>query len=581
MKRIVLILVGVLFFLSNSYSSKNAFVTIQGIIYNETGEATFSNFPVTIYPNYKDTTNKFTVYTNPNGLYYYTFELVENKSIIKLNVNCENNWTTIVDTVNVREGPIFRDFYICHNPLWYMQEMIVEGTITYKDIGEPAKNHTVIITSKRQTNFSRKLLTNENGFYSDTFTINILYNDKFTVSTYSACYEDLELLSNSFYSSATKFVFDFEICKGNNNWKADFYHNANPDSNLIYFCELSNYNTDSVHWYFGDGCFEKGKDIVHYYEEHGSYKVTMKSFLNGNSKKITKRIIIGNTAKISGNVFTTCGESIDSGYVVAYKKSKLAYSIMSFSEISNGEFCFDKNIIKGDYIFYAIPFFDVDTLYFPKYLATYNDGCLFWENSQTIEIGSNNDSLDIYLSKYSEMYYGKNNISVSVSSDLIYQYDVVNVLLFNKDMEIINSMPLIDAQSKDFKYLPQGHYAIKLEIPGIYTKFVHFYIDNFFQPDISFYLNNKDQIVYNITSLDKTETENVNIYPNPFSDYLFIHTDRKIYDVFLYSADGKCVFTKYKFNQSKIFLDNLTRGLYILILKDANEIISEELIIKN
>ena len=156
------------FVFSNSYL--NTVFTLKGTVSDLSGEVFFENFPVTIYPDISDTTNKFTVYTNNRGFYHFShhYDNVE-KIMVVLKAFCDNDWIYYCDTIAVQQGVTTKNYNICHNPEWFIKKLVVQGFVSDSLTGNPISNHPVIIINHSVTLMSYTLYTNQNGFYSDTF----------------------------------------------------------------------------------------------------------------------------------------------------------------------------------------------------------------------------------------------------------------------------------------------------------------------------------------------------------------------------------------------------------------------------
>jgi len=72
--------------------------------------------------------------------------------------------------------------------------------------------------------------------------------------------------------------------------------------------------------------------------------------------------------------------------------------------------------------------------------------------------------------------------------------------------------------------------------------------------------------------------ENIVVYPNPTSDFIYIKTNLSLEKIELYDALGKNIL-KAK-NIKKIPVNNLSKGIYILKIYSGNKSISKKVIIK-
>lgn len=311
MKRLLIIILILICVITLAHSSGNYFFTVKGYVTNISDAIPLENLPVKIYPDITDTTQKYTVYTNHNGCYFLTLSVKESKELmISVNGFCDNLWIRYNDTVQTYEGIYEHNFNICHNPNWFMQEFVIQGFVSNSITSSPISKQPIIITNDKYSNLSSTCLTDQNGFYSDTFVVNIFDSVFFSVSAYSFCNRKLFLNSHKIAEEYSKIKqVDFNICTEEADvWIVGFHHEVYEMSNEVYFRALSNTVLDSVHWDFGDGTFEKGIDALHQYKK-GSYKVKMTAFQNGISEVFIDRIIVGESVVLRGNVYPPARKS--------------------------------------------------------------------------------------------------------------------------------------------------------------------------------------------------------------------------------------------------------------------------------
>jgi len=557
-------------------------ITIKCYLYDNEDYLPIKNHPITIIPDITDTTEKYTVYTSNSGFFYLTFETNSSKySLISFKTICEGQIIKTTDTLKQISGVFTKNYYACHNPLWYMKELIIWGQVTDSITQQPISNHTLIITSNNDIETSYKIKTNSNGYYYDTVLVNITDpTNTFTINTYTFCNKELEFVFQILAYQYGVFKKDFKICKNSTtDWFIDFYYKINSYSRLVLFSELSNFQSDSTKWDFGDGTFGKGSSVIHKYPEEGSYKVYITSYKNGNSKTHQKRIIIGSTVTVRGEVLAS-GVAIDNGYVVAYQKDRNFFSIMNYTKINNGVFTF-KQILRGNYIFYAIPNFDIDTNYFPKYISTYNGGSLFWQETNIFEIGDYGQDISISLNKCNDIYWGDNTIKFKLEPSILYKYDIASVILFDSEYNALNSVPILKGnETSFFKNLPNGTYYLKVEIPGCYSNFVKIVLNGNNNFIINFFLTG-DNIDYSVAQTELFANNKIEIFPNPFEEELYIKSDIYPLELKIYDINGRLIiFEKITENQT-ILTENIESGLYISVLSHNDNIISRKIMIKN
>lgn len=573
-------LIGTISHLSANSKSKNA-ITVKCYLYENEDNLPIKNHPITIIPDITDTTEKYTVYTNNSGFFYLTFRTnTSNKSLITFKTICEGQTIKTTDTINIISGIFSKNYYVCHNPFWYIKDLIIWGQITDSLTQTPIANHTIIITSNNNIQTGHKIKTNSSGYYYDTVKVDITDStNSYTVNTYTYCNKEIEFLFQLLSYQYGNYRKDFKICKNTETgWFLDFYFQINNYSKIVFFSELSSLQSDSTIWDFGDGSYGKGTTTTHNYSDEGSYKVIMTSYKNGYTKIFSKRIVIGTTISVRGEVLAS-GVAINNGYVVAYMKERNNFSVINFAKITDGSFTF-KQILRGEYIFYAIPNFDIDTNYFPKYISTYNGNSLFWQDASTIQIGDYGQDISICLKKYTEIYWGSNIIKFKISPNILYKYDIASVLLFNSDFEAINSVPILKgSETSFFKNLPNGTYYLKVEIPGCNSNFIKIILTG----DNNFIVNiflNGNNIEYTVAQTELYVDTNIEIFPNPFTETLNIKSDIYPLDLKIYDTNGILIMSEIINENQTLQTNNIETGIYISVLSKDDNVISRKIIIK-
>lgn len=580
MKRLVFfILFVIISFGAFAHTDDSFYFTVEGYVTDINSDDVFDNFPVIVFPDISDTTNKYTVYTNDEGYYFLTIKMFDStKVLLTVRGFCDNGWNKYSDTVVANAGIYKKNFSICHDPNWFMQEFVLQGFVIDSTTSQPVENHPVIITNNNISDFSDTYTTDYNGFYTDTFVVNIFDTLKFNISTYSFCDDVLKRVTYSYCEKyQNKAKVDFNICAENNfDWTVKFYHKVYPVSNKVYFSEVSNFTADSVFWDFGDRTFGEGFDVLHQYEG-GSYKVKMIAYFDGESKEYIDRVVVGKSFALDGEVFAS-GHLLNSGYLVAVEGDKNSYSVMDVCKIKNGKFNFDE-VLRGDYYFYAIPDFDIDTLYFPKFIGTYPDGNYEWQNVEPYVIDNINNHIVIDLFRNDDVYFGHNSIGFSATKDLIYKYDVVNVVLYDSQNIPLNSIPITSTDFVGFDNLPDGKYSVKVEVPGCFSKPYNFYLNSNVKPNITYYYTDDEIIDYYVGGIDVVET-NFEIFPNPFSEKISIKSDKYPLDVEIYNSLGQLIEQKQIQSSEFVLTNDFSEGIYIIVLKNEDEILGRKVIIK-
>lgn len=575
----ILLFVGI----GNSFSSQFMF-SVSGYVTSTTDDEAIKNIPINIYPNVTDTTKKFTVYTNNEGFYHFTyfFNQISN-GLITIEGFCDNNWTLYSEEVEIIEGNFRKDLRICHDINWHFKDIVIKGQVIDEKTNEPVSEHSVFITSFQTSNHSNTIKTDINGFYSDTFRVSILDSLKFTISTLTLCSTEPELKSiyiNEPYCPEK--IVNFEICTEEIvNWNVLFYHKKIDNNGNVYFYAVSDYELDSVHWRFDLVDFDYGYQVQRHFEI-GSHKIEITAFKNGEVKKYSDIIVIGDTFSKSGMVYAG-NVPLQNGYILAISDDKAPFVYSSYEKVTNGRFEFE-NILRGNYYLYAFPDFNIDTLYFPKYIGTYIDGFVNWHNSNSINISDEeNSELVINLEVNNEVYYGNNFVRVNASEELLDLFDIANVVLFDSDNKPINSLVIKNSNGIVFKNLPDGNFTILIEIPGMQCKEFNFNLDNTKNNiAVDFYYNeNKNLIDYYLLSSIENNTSDFNIFPNPFNDYLNIESDFYPCEIQIFDAQGSNVYTNLIKSKENINVNFLPKGIYLAVLLKGQDNICQKILIKN
>ncbi len=76
------------------------------------------------------------------------------------------------------------------------------------------------------------------------------------------------------------------------------------------------------------------------------------------------------------------------------------------------------------------------------------------------------------------------------------------------------------------------------------------------------------------------QNDNINIWPNPAKSFVDISSARQIREITLTDITGRLVYSDYAFKKSSINISHLSKGIYILRMKIADDIISRKLIIE-
>lgn len=184
----------------------------------------------------------------------------------------------------------------------------IQGTVTDSLTGSPVANHTVTIRSDSASGFSyyHVALTNPNGFYIDTVSLNGTVVNSLLVSTLD-CNQLPQTQVITVQQGVTTYQCNFSICTNTVPCTANFGHYQTQFFE-VYFYDTSPGTGHSCFWSFGDGTSSTQQNPLHTFAAAGYYTVslTISDSLTACLDTKTETVYVnGNTPyylKMSGNV---------------------------------------------------------------------------------------------------------------------------------------------------------------------------------------------------------------------------------------------------------------------------------------
>ncbi len=579
------------------FQNQDDYFTVSGYIFYKKNGEPIENYPINFYENIEEN-NKITVYTNDKGKYSYTFKITDsntNFALLETRGNCNDNWVFYTDTIKSLDNDYSKDFYICHNEHWYMQDFIIEGYVFDSISNQPIVNQSVFIIQKKKLSIDTKIYTNENGFFTYTFKINVEDSLKFDIITFSYCGEKEFVEYNTNVTAfAGTYSKTFHICKKdtiNNDCDASFFFYLKPGELEISLFEISENIVINTTWNLGDGSTSNETNTNHTYSEEGLYEVCLKiQTEDGCEKTVCKQIMIGNTYCFEGNVYAS-GVELPSGIVTIYKynEKSLEYNYTQFLAIENGKFKVDK-IIEGDYLFYAIPFFDIDYNFSPKYIPSYNGDKYEWGEANPVSMRNKEDEININLLKYSEKFYGHAQINGKINYKENVDSEIITVILFNKE-GVPMDFRLINKNNKfSFEYLPYGRYKLIAECAGKVSTagYIRLSENEPISTNIIFNVSENQIDYFEEADQAFVKNQNIEVFPNPFDNSISFSYDNKEnqnIDITIYDIFGKLIYTETVYdNYQNITLENdfsnTPKGTYLIHISSDEKILKHEKLLK-
>jgi len=573
--------------------------TISGYVIQKENQKPITNHPVSLYKNI-NSVKKITIYTDKNGFYNYTYEvpLEENEyAVLETRGNCDNEWTDYRDTIKSYEFDYNKDFLICHDSLWYLQDFIINGYVFDDQTEEPIENHAVYIIQKKSLLYNIEIYTDKNGFFADTLKIDVQNDSEFDIRTFSYCDErQITHYNNSVTAFAGTYYNEFFICQKQDpllvSCELSFIYYQSKEDLKVYFFDLSEELITNQTWNLGDGTIKYGKNIEHTYSEEGVYDVCLTAETEaGCTAEYCKKIVVGNSFGFEGNVYAS-GMELPEGIVTFFKYDRKAdhYKYINYTQISEGRFNVAE-MITGDYLLFAIPIFDVDYNYFPKYLPTYFGQKSSWQNANSMLIDRSSNSIDINLLKYDEIFYGQAAISGNVDLNNHAEKEQITVTLLNSENVPMDFRILDEQNNFNFTELPFGNYKVIVECAGKNSNVCNVFVEESEpeSPKINFVVNQTEIDSYAVDINNIVGLEKINIYPNPFFDKININSNSIVsenIEFVIFDISGKQIYSEIIINQSdnrielKQDFSSLPKGVYFCKIKTDEKIIHSQKLIK-
>jgi PKD repeat protein len=391
----------------------------------------------------------------------------------------------------------------------------------------------------------------------------------------------------------------------NNNCHAFFYVDSLTYSQTPGVYRFHNNSTGEIasyFWDFGDGTFSNTRNPLHVFTEPGVYNVclyidTYYSCTHYYCYSIEVQDYIP-PVDIHGIVYAGSSK-LPLGMAVLYEKDNNIFKAIDKCLIQNGEYYFEDLSVSNAYLIYAVPEFNIDQVYFPKYFPAYNGSECKWQNANTI-ILSSKSNYDIFLPEYSDIFIGDSKIngSVFLSENSLYSkpifqtvwFDSINqfslgkasnivVYLINDNNEIIDFCLTNNHGNYEFNNLPYGEYIVRAEKAGMLSQEINIVLDENNTDIVA-----KDLIIKSsLIQTDKQEfyyADSFSLYPNPTDSHVFIDlNDNNRKSVKIFSADGEKI--KEFITESPhicIDLNATSAGVYLIVVRGNNYIFQKKVI---
>ena len=342
----------------------------------------------------------------------------------------------------------------------------------------------------------------------------------------------------------------------------------------------------SVFDYYDDVSFiwNTGQTIEDIYNlTAGTYNVTITDSLGCEIDTSITIIEPQLVLSLSGNVYAKTA-LLPEGIAVLAKKDQAEYTAIDYTQITNGYYIFN-NLDTAEYIVYAVPYFGIDVNYFPIYFPTYTGNEMHYENAETIYVDSiqtKNINLEYnetinhgnaylqgkviydYNSNFETEIYNKNWFGTTKTT---YEGVAQNIPVFLKTTNGETIKYDLTDNNGEFKIndIPYGQYIVYTENAGRNTESFNVILTQENDSSINNLIHIKSS---EIISVNKITNNTINVYPNPFNEYLVI--DTKISNIEILDVSGKIVIFEDNIQNNTINTSKLQNGIYFLRATNHN-----------
>ncbi len=378
------------------------------------------------------------------------------------------------------------------------------------------------------------------------------------------------------------------------------------DNQLSYFSHKIINGVDRVvsyFWDFGDGYTSQMANPEHVFLNEGEYITCLTvTFENNCVATYCDTIVVQNSLLepnqnfgISGYIYAG-NALLPDGIVVLFRKINNSFRAVSYTKVHQGYYAFT-NLTPSQYWLYAIPYFNVNTLYYPNYFPTYFGNKLLWQDAVPITVTGMHNDKNINLLCSQEFFIGNDSVSgvVHISDSTYFEYNVYlnnwfdnslppqdnlnlapnQVILLYDEKNSVQRFALTNHYGQFlFKNIPRQIVKLKPEKFGLTSQF--FSMDISQQQHIEFTLN-ENSIVIQVQELYATSLSWLNVFPNPADSYVCLRLDSQQTSgdiiIELMSISGKKIYYQ-QFNHNSndsylVPLNHLPAGAYIISVRNS------------
>lgn len=388
------------------------------------------------------------------------------------------------------------------------------------------------------------------------------------------------------------------------------------DNQLSYFSHKVIDGGDRVvsyFWDFGDGYTSQMANPEHVFLNEGEYVTCLTiTFDNNCIATYCDTVVVENPLLeptqnygISGYVYAG-NAMLPEGVVVLFRKINNSYRAVSYTRIHQGYYSFT-NLTPAQYWLYAIPYFNINTLYYPNYFPTYFGNKLLWQDAVPITVTGLHYGKNVNLLCSHDFFIGNDSVSgvVHISDSTYFEYNVYlnnwfdnslppqdylylapnQVILLADEQNRVQRFALTNHYGQFlFKNIPRQIVKLKPEKFGLTSQVYSMDLNQ--QQHIEFILN-PSSIVIQVEELNANSQSWLKVFPNPASSYVWLRLDNENMQgdvlIQLLNMNGEQIYQqqfKHSNNDSYLVpLNDLPAGAYIISVR-TNQIAGKSVILK-
>ncbi|NSW44992.1 MAG: T9SS type A sorting domain-containing protein [Bacteroidales bacterium] len=354
----------------------------------------------------------------------------------------------------------------------------------------------------------------------------------------------------------------------------------------------------SYSWDFGDGYVSDDPNPEHVYLGSGIYTPCLTVVFDNNcTATYCDTIIIRNPVLdtlqnygISGSVYA--GDALlPDGIVVLIKYLNNQYRAVAYCHVDNGNYHFS-NLTPGTYYIYAIPYFNINVIFYPNYFPTYYGNTMKWQNAAPVNVNGLHINKNINLQCSYDLILGNDSIvgDVNIADSSNFEYNVYLNNWFDNSLpsqENLNLAPnqvvlLLDSNNIPqrfaltnhngifvFKDIPSQIFKVRTEKHGLISQIIEQNAAIDFEP-IHFTITS-DAVVIGIDNNSLSQIQG-SIYPNPVENNLWLRLEYEAsitaLNIELFDFNGKKIYhNTFKHEEHDTYIIpmvHLNSGVYIL-----------------